>query len=337
MKNIDKLFSIFSNSTPGCSLVVAQKGEIILEKNYGLANLERNIPITSNTAFRLASLTKPFTAMAIMILKERKLLNFDDNLEIFFPEFPNYGKEITIRQLLTHTSGLPDHEQPLYRKIKPGEEPTIYDSLEVLKQENKLLFPSGTQYTYSDAGFVVLALIIEKVTSQRYADFLKENIFKPLNFKNTIVLDETKPEIKNRAYGYKCVESKYELFDYNPLNYVVGDEGIYSSTLDLIKWRKAWRSDILVNENTLREAYAPQILFDGTNGECGFSWFIRKIGKKNIVFHDGYWVGFNNIMLTDIKTDTTVILLSNTTCFPTEAARITIAMNILREVKSEQA
>lgn len=329
MKNLDQLFSTFTNTTPGCSIVVARKGNIMLEKNYGLVNLEERIFINSGTAFRLASLTKPFTAMAIMILKEKGLLVFDDNLNKFFPDFPNYGKNITIRQLLTHTSGLPDHEQPLYRTIKPGDEPTIYDSLDVLKLENKLLFPSSSKYKYSDAGFVVLALIIEKVSGQKYSDFLSQNIFIPLQLENTNVLDETKPEIKNRAYGYKKVDSGYELFDYDPLNYIIGDEGIYSTTLDLIKWRKAWCTDIFVSKKTLEEALTPQVIPNGTKGECGFSWFIRKINGKNIIFHDGFWVGFNNIMLTDIDTETTVILLSNTTMFPSEEKRITTAFAIL--------
>lgn len=331
MTNIDLLFSAFNNTTPGCSFVVVQNGEIILEKSFGLANKEKNIPITSQTAFRLASLTKPFTAMAIMMLKEKNLLSFDDTVEKFFPEFPNYGKNITIRQLLTHTSGIPDHEQPLYRKIKSGEELTMYDALEVLKQENELLFPSGTKYTYSDAGFVVLALIIENVSGQRYARFLAENVFVPLKMVNTIVVDETKPKIKSRAYGYKNVEGGYELFDYDPLNFIIGDEGIYSTTLDLVKWWQAWRTDVLVSNKTLQEALTPQALLDGSVEQCGFSWFIRKIDNRNIIFHDGYWVGFNNIILTDMDTDTTVILLSNTTKYPFEEKRLNIALAILNE------
>lgn len=324
-KKIDRLFVKFNKNTPGCALVVVQNGKIILEKCYGLADLKSKIPITPNTAFRLASLTKPFTAMAIMILKEKGMLDFDDQLDKFFPD---YGKEITIRQLLTHTSGMSDHEQPLYKKIKKGEEPTIYDSLEVLKEQKGTLFKPGGQFAYSDAGYVVLALTIEKVSGKRYADFLTENIFIPLQMRNTVVLDETKPVIQNRAYGYKKSKNKYKLFDYDPLNYIVGDEGIYSTVRDLAKWSQAWSRTILVGSKTLKEALTPQRLSKANQGRCGFSWFIPD-GKRKIFFQDGFWVGFNNIMLTDVKNGITVILLSNTQQFSTEQKRTSIAKKIL--------
>ncbi len=319
--NIDNIFKQFNQNTPGCAVCVVQNDQIILEKSYGLANLENKIPITPNTAFRLASLTKPFTAMAIMILREKGILDFDDELDKFFPDFPEYGKGITIRQLLTHTSGIPDHEQPLYKKIKKGEEPTIYNSFEILKEQKGTFFKPGSQYKYSDTGYVVLALIVEKTSGKRYSDFLAKNIFIPLKMNNTVVLDETKPALQNRAYGYKKIKSKYKLFDYDPLNYIIGDEGIYSTIRDLAKWPKAWSKTILVSEKVLQEALVPQ-------GKCGFSWFIQN-EKRKIIFQDGSWVGFNNIMLTEIKTGITAILLSNTTQFPTEQKRVNIAKKIL--------
>lgn len=177
---IDKLFRQFDNTTPGCTICVVRKRKILLEKSYGLADLKTKTLITPNTAFSLASLTKPFTTMAIMILKEKSLLKFDDKFCKFFPDLPTYGKEITIRQLLSHTSGMPDHEKPLYKKIKEGEEPTIYDSLDVLKEQKEGLFDPGDRYKYSDAGFVILTLIIELVSGKRYADFLSKTIFTPL-------------------------------------------------------------------------------------------------------------------------------------------------------------
>jgi len=329
------IFPEFNKTTPGCAVQVVQNGKTIFQKCMGLANVEQQIPIISQTAFRLASLSKPFTAMAAMLLKQEGMLSFDQKLSEFFPDFPEYGRNITIRQLLTHTSGIPDHEQPLYKQIKPGEEPTISDALVVLKKQEQALFPPGSRYEYSDAGFVVLALIVEYVSKLKYGTFLRKNIFDPLKLKNTVVFDETKPKIKNRALGYQKSKNSFELFDYDPLNYIIGDEGIYSTTEDLAKWWTAWQSNILVSSEILREALTPMTIRRGIKRSCAFSWFIENSPKGKIIFHDGFWVGFNNIMLVDVKTNTSVIVLSNaanTAIFSKPDKRFQVARKILDEV-----
>lgn len=328
MKNIDATFSQFSNQTPGCAVAVIKNDEIVFENYYGLANVEKKEKITASTAFRLASLTKPFTAMAIMMLVEKGFLQYEDTIPSFFPDFPIYGNTITIRQLLSHTSGMPDHESPLYQKIKPGEEPTIYDSLEILKQQKNTYFKPGSTYKYSDAGYVLLALLIEKVSGKRYADFLNERIFIPLDMNYTVVLDETKPEIKHRALGYKKTPAGYELWDYDPLNYIIGDEGIYSTPRDLAKWIKAWQSEILVSKKALQNALSSALLENDKESRCGFSWFLQKINGKEYIFHDGFWVGFTNVMLTENANKTTVIVLSNTNLYDSEEKRINLAIKI---------
>lgn len=326
--DVDKIFQKYNIKTPGCAVSIIKDDKTIIEKCIGLADLKTKSLITPNTAFRLASLTKPFTAMAIMLLSENSKLNFEDKLSKYFPNFPAFGKEITVRQLLTHTSGMPDHEKPLYKKISNGYEPTIYDSYDVLKRINKPLFKPGSDYGYSDAGYVILALLIEKISGLRYSDFLNKNIFIPLKMNNTIVMDDKKPEVKNRAYGYRKIKSNYELFDYDPLNYVVGDEGIYSSLRDLTKWIKAWYTGILVRNITLIDALEAQKLPGQKQGKCGFSWFITSVNGEKVIYHDGFWVGFNNIMLTFVNKQLTIIMLSNTTDFPSEKSRINTALNI---------
>lgn len=325
---LDILFQEFTDETPGCIVCVVKNEKVILTSTYGLANLETKSAITSNTAFRLASLTKPFTAMAIMLLKEKKLFSFDDRLTDFFPDFPAYGKEITVRHLLNHTSGMPDHEMPLYKKISKGFEPTIYDVLAILQEQKSAFFKPGSKYLYSDAGYVVLALIIEKVSGYKYSRFLTDNIFQKLGMENTVVLDETKPTVKNKAVGYKKIRDKYQVYDYDPLNYIVGDEGIYSTITDLVKWRKAWCSEILVSKKTLNEALRIPRLANSA-GRCCFSWFIK--GKK-ILFQDGIWVGFSNIMLTLTHKETTAIILSNTSQYSDEIKRVDIALKVLKIV-----
>lgn len=324
---------------PGFAVVVLKDNKIVWQKCGGMADLGRKKPITPETNFRLASLSKQFTTMAIMLLKERGQLSYDDPLRKFIPDFPEYGKSITLRQLLTHTSGMPDHEKPLYKQIKliPGFEPDIYDSLKILKKQKRLLFPSGTRYEYSDTGFVVLALIIEKISGLSYRNFLKNNIFKPLSMDNSDVLDRTKPNIRNRALGYKTRlpratedgsrnDSKnFEIFDYDPLNYIVGDEGVYSSISDMILWNSAWDSEKLVNIQSLQEAFKPTLLKNKTEGKAGFSWLIGNYQGENIIYQDGCWVGFRNIILKIPDKNLTVILLSNRTGLDSEEQRMSAA------------
>lgn len=313
--------------TPGYVLAVTSNGQIVHEEFRGLAEMKTKKPIGRNTAFRLASLSKQFTAMAIMILEKRRRLSYDAPLSRFFPDFPDYGRNITVRQLLTHSSGMPDHEQPLYRQLKrnPRLVPNIYDSLKVLQRLDKLFFPAGTKYQYSDSGYVVLALIIEKVSGLSYRDFLTKNILKPLNMANSDVLDDTKPKIDNRAYGYRTLKNGFKLFDYDPLNYIVGDEGVYSSIVDMVKWSHAWEKPLLVSNESLDQALTSQRLLNGKIGKAGFSWLIDSYRKEKIIYQDGLWVGFRNIILKIPNKNVSVIILSNRTDLETTKQRIAAA------------
>lgn len=299
---------MFSKDSPGCSVCVLQNEKIVFRKCFGMANLKNRTKIKFNTAFRLASLTKQFTARAITILEEKGKLDLDDQLKKIFPDFPAYGKDISVRNLLTHTSGIPDHETPLYKKTRIGEEPTIYDSFKILEERKRLLFKPGSKYKYSDAGYVLLALIIEKASGLKYSKFLKKYIFKPLGMNRTIVVDETKPIVKNRAFGYRMQNKKWKLYDYDPLNYIVGDEGIYSTVTDLAKWNS---------------------LLKQTDWISNFCGFVDK--QRKVRYQTGSWVGFNNIILSDMKKNITIILLSNTTNFKEEDKKIDIALKILNE------
>ncbi len=322
---INQPLSKFNNQSPGYAVFIIKNNQVIFEKYSGLADLITQKPINSKTNFRLASLTKPFTAMTIMILKQKELLNFSDTINKFFPDYPEYGKSISVKQLLNHTSGLPDHEQPLYQQLKNNSEPTVYDSLEVLKQIKKPLFKPGSKYQYSDSGYVMLALIIEKITQQKYARVLSQTIFKPLNLTSTLVVDETKPSIPNRVFGYQRKNNRWLEYDYDPLNYIYGDEAIYSNIDDLLKWIKAWTTHQLINQPILNQA----LIVDQKTKKCGFSWFIKKINSQKILYHDGFWVGFNNLMMIIPKTKTTIIYLSNNSQYSTDRKRWLLAKQLL--------
>src|SRR5688572_23677441 len=217
---IESLFRDYSQvNAPGVAVMVIRDGKPIFAKGFGLADLQHKTPCTTNTNFRLASVTKQFTAMAVMMLVEKKKLMLDERLTNFFPEFPEYGKQISVRHLLTHTSGLLDYED----LIPPGTTIPVLDQdvLRVLmvaadvrrrtpgeSSEDRLLtsaatyFAPGTQYRYSNSGYALLALIVEVRSGQRFAQFLKENIFEPLKMTNTLAYEEGYGAIANRAYGH---------------------------------------------------------------------------------------------------------------------------------------
>ena len=255
---------------------------------------------------------------------------------------------------MTHTGGIPDHEKPLYKSLRATErsaaifgtprndeensEPTIYDALEILKNQATPLFPPGTRYQYSDAGYVLLALIIEKISGVSYREFLRQNIFSPLKMVNSDVLDQTKPKIKNRALGYRRMRLPrpakggarndnvtFMKLDYDPLNYIVGDEGVYSSITDMVKWNQTWDEEILVSRESLAEAMAPAKLASGNFGKAGFSWLLGKFNGDEIIYQDGVWVGFKDIILRIPKRKIAVVMLSNRTDLDTQRQRISIA------------
>lgn len=319
-------------TTPGYAAIVLKNNKMLWQKCRGWADLIRQTQITPETNFRLASLSKQFTAMAVQILIERKKLNLENKLTDLFPDYPAYGNKVSVRQLLTHTAGIPDHEKPLYRTIRPGDEPTMIEALEVLKNRPDPLFLPGSKYQYSDAGYVLLALIIEKVSGFPYREFLQRNIFAPLEMHGSDVLDQTKPKIRNRALGYKTLpKNKFRLFDYDPLNYIVGDEGVYSSLEDMIKWSRAWDKEILVSQKTLNKALVPQQLLNGKFGKAGFSWLFVNYRGIKIIYQDGSWVGFRNIILKIPGKKLTVVILSNRTDLNTEKQKISFAYMLARE------
>ena len=186
---VDALFRDYAQpDVPGASVVIIQDGKVLLGKSYGLANCEEKIPSAPDTNYRLASVTKQFTAMAIMILADRKQLSLEAPITDFFPEFPAYGKAITIRHLLNHTSGLLDYED----LIPQGTVLPVVDInvLRLLQKEQKTYFTPGTQFRYSNTGYAFLALVVEKVSGLTFAHFLQENIFKPLHMDHTIAYEQ---------------------------------------------------------------------------------------------------------------------------------------------------
>ena len=335
------------DNTPGYATAVIKNGAVVFSDCRGLANVSSGTPISTATNFRLASLSKQFTAMAIMILQKRGFLNYEDPISEFLTGFSDEVGRVTIRQLLTHTSGMPDHEKPLYQQFTLGQNAKMSDAMKTLKSKKRLLFPAGSKYRYSDAGYVVLALVIETISGLTFRRLVNREIFSPLEMTDSDVLDETERKIRSRALGYrtkiyypKCDRmtdninpdstSAFELFDDDPLNFIVGDEGVYSSINDMVKWDIAWNGEKLVSASTLIEAMTPTMLLDGSPGKAGFSWLNGAYKGEKIVYQDGSWVGFRNILLKIPKKRMMVILLSNRTDLDTEEERISTAFNVVR-------
>jgi CubicO group peptidase (beta-lactamase class C family) len=212
-ERVDSLLARWNQSGPGTAVLLIRDGKVEYRKGFGIADLADSIPVTPDTQFQLESVSKQFTAMGIMILAERQKLCFDDPLSKFCPEFPAYARSITIRNLLNHTSGLQDYDLPsddpddpnYFRSFDAPRAPHEYTAAEALQaqsREQQLNFPTGSYFEYSNGGYLVLAEIIERVSGERYGDFLKDAIFAPLGMKDTLVLDERQQKPARLALCY---------------------------------------------------------------------------------------------------------------------------------------
>ncbi|MBI9067602.1 MAG: serine hydrolase [Salinivirgaceae bacterium] len=303
------------------AVLVAQNGQVIYKNALGYENFEDQKKLSTNSVFNIGSVTKQFTAMAIMILKEQGKLSYDDSFSRFYPEFHN-AQNFTLRHLLSHTAGVPNYtissRFPEFRVPgRPGDfldDITDQDIFDFFKDSDSFDFEAGERCSYSNTGYVLLSLVVENVSGIPFHQFLEKNIFTPLEMNNTLVWNNTKPEIPNKTTGYNEYGDKD---DYNILT--GGPGGIYTTVEDLFKWDQALYSEKLVTKETLNEALTPGKLKDGSiiklrpesTSSYGFGWLIQKDSVNNIVSHDGGFNGFSAILYRDLKNKNTIILLSN--------------------------
>jgi CubicO group peptidase (beta-lactamase class C family) len=284
------------------TILVSEKGRIIYKGAFGLANRETGEPLTTASSFYLASVSKQFTGMAIMLLKEQGKLTYEDKLTDYLPEFPDYADKITIRHLLNHTSGIPDHFEMGINKP----DLTNADVLTAVLALEEPEFEAGDQFSYSNAGYVLLSLIVSRASGRPFHIFMKENIFDVLGMDGTLVYDETKPEVPNRALGYNALG---QTDDYNILT--TGPGGIYTGVEDLHRWDRALDENTLVSAETFREALTSGRLNDGSQTNYGFGWFIG-LNKDGLFYdHSGSMAGFHTYFRKEPETQQTIILLTN--------------------------
>ncbi len=302
---VDSIFTrLISPNDPGAAVLVIKDDQPIVQRAYGLADLRGDRKIDPSTNFRLASVTKQFTAMAIMLLVHDGKLRYEDKLSGVFPDFPAYGKTIMIRNLLNHTSGLGDYEDIMARPYGgnlPAAVPQIKDAevLALLKQEKSTNFAPGTHWSYSNSGYAVLAMVVEKVSGHSFGQFLRDRIFLPLGMAQTLAYEKGKNEVPNRAYGHTKEAQGWQRTDQSPTSAVLGDGGIYSSLLDLARWDHALTHQTLLGAAEMQPALMPVkvpdesvIGPDNRPAAYGFGWFLDSYKTNKRMWHYGETVGF---------------------------------------------
>jgi len=307
------------------NVLVAYKGNCIYNKSFGYSDLTKRKRLKKDDIFQLASVSKQFTAMAIMILKEKNLLSYDDSVTKFIPEFP-YPR-ITVRMLLNHTSGLPNYywldEHHWKGETAPGNE----DVLKMLaKHKLNLYFTPGRRWDYSNTGYIVLASIVERISELSFGHFMHENIFEPLQMSNSFVYSSAlKDSDKEKLIGYYYRGRRYRTIPETVNDGAVGDKGVYSTTEDLFKWDQALYGNTLVSEETLREAISTFKLRNKYEIPYGFGFRIRKRNDKKIAYHHGKWNGFRTSFFRYVEDTNTVIVLNHTSS--------SLNYSIIREVQ----
>ena len=242
---IDAIFaSLKSDTAPGGAVLVLKDGQTVLARGYGVTDLRSLSKIDAHSNFRLASVSKQFTAMAVMLLVHDGKLRYDERLTDVFPDFPAYGRDISIRHLLNHTSGLQDYEDLMSANgsASPEKIPQIKDAgvLALMKQQTSTKFAPGTKWDYSNSGYAVLAMAVERVSGKAFGQFLQERIFGPLKMRNTITYERGKNEVLHRAYGHSRNGAGWQETDQSSTSAVLGDGGIYSSLDDLARGMKRY-------------------------------------------------------------------------------------------------
>lgn len=296
-------------NAPGISAMVIRAGKPVFARSCGLADLDHQSPCTNRTNFRLASVTKQFTAMAILILADRGRLSLDECLADLFPGFPAYGRAVTIRHLLTHTSGLIDYERIMPKNLKLAL--NDLDVLRLLLRQRRTYFPPGARFRYSNSGYALLALAVEARSDQTFSAFLRRNIFEPLGMRQTVAYQEGLAQIANRAYGYTKTQRGYEQTDQSLTSSVLGDGGIYSSVADLFKWDQALEREGLMRGKWLGMAFAPSIATPLPNTAYGMGWYITPFKDTVQIWHSGNSVGFTSRITRFPQERLTLILLAN--------------------------
>jgi CubicO group peptidase (beta-lactamase class C family) len=330
---LDSIFSpLVNRRSPGLAVLVQKEGRTLFRKGYGVRDLRTLKSIDAKTDFRLASCTKQFTAMAIMLLVHDGKLRYDDKLTQIFPDFPDYGRAITIRHLLTHTSGLRDYEDLM--EIAPtwtvAHQIQDDEVMALLKHQSSGKFAPGTSWSYSNSAYVVLGMVAAKLAGEPFDQFLHDRIFAPLQMRSTLAYIKGKNSPPERAYGHTKEGDGFVESDQSPTSATLGDGGVYSNLVDLAKWDAALRTGDLLSQEEMKAGKLPVRLLDGTEPHWptqpgddnlnpgkpvsyGFGWFLDPYKGRARMWHSGTTQGFRTVIERFTEDNLTVIILCNRT------------------------
>lgn len=324
VERVDAVFAdVDVQQHPGGALLVIDHDEIIYRKCYGLADLETRRPITADSSFYLASIAKPLTALAVMLLADQRKLNYEDHLLAYLPQFPVWGAEIRLRHLLHHTSGLPEYF-PLFASGSSSDPIAVFTRdlngatneavLERVMDVAGLDFPAGAKHIYCNTNYVLLAMIAAIASGQCFADFLKANVFDPLGMKHTLVYDASRPALHKLVQGYVGEKGQFQRWDYPLLT--SGDGGMFSTLEDLFLWDQVLHTERLVPKAALERAFTSGTTDDGTPIDYGFGWMTNVYPGLRHVAHGGSLGAYNNYIIRFLDSRRTIVLLTNHRAVP---------------------
>jgi CubicO group peptidase (beta-lactamase class C family) len=292
---------------PGAAVAIVRGGEVIKAQGYGLANVEHQVPVKPETIFQSGSVGKQFTAAAVMLLVEEGKIALSDPITRFFTNTPAGWAGITVRHLLTHTSGIPDYTAGTVDYRRDYTE----DELARLAFGLKLEFPPGSRWSYSNTGYVLLGIIVRKASGRFYGDILAERVFGPLGMKTARVISE-EDLVPNRAAGYRLVDGRLKNQEWvAPKLNTTADGSLYLSVLDLVAWDRGLRAGAVLTPGSWQEVYTPVRLNSGRTYPYGFGWDIEETAGQKVHRHGGAWQGFKSEITRYLGSDLTIVVLAN--------------------------
>ena len=322
--NVDEFVSgeLRAQHIPGVALAVVRGGKIVKAAGYGLANVELDVSTKPESIFQTGSVGKQFTATAVMMLVEEGKVGLDDKINKYFPDSPASWKDITIRHLLTHTSGVPD-----YTEEKTGgaiNMRTDYTEEELVKKIAALPldFPSGEKWSYSNSGYLLLGVLIHHVTGEFYGDFLQQRIFQPLQMTSTRIISEA-DIVPNRCAGYRLVKGELKNQKWvSPSLNTTADGALYTNVLDLAKWDAALYTEKLLKKSSFDQMWTPVKLNSGKTSPYGFGWRIAEVNGHRLLEHGGAWQGFTMHISRYVDDCLTIIVMTNLDSGHSDPAKI---------------
>ncbi|HVX39966.1 MAG TPA: serine hydrolase domain-containing protein [Gemmatimonadaceae bacterium] len=317
---VDSIFAPYASArVPGCAVGVTRNGALELAKGYGVADLGTGAPITPSTPFYIASLSKQFTAMSIVLLAQEGKLSLDDSLRRWVPEVPSFGATITLRELLHHTSGLRDYFTLLAVSGWPADGPlTERQFLDLMHRQKSLNFQPGDEFLYSNSGYVLLAIVVERASGESLRAFAARHIFAPLGMTHTEFRDDHREVIPGAAVGYQPAGGAFRVSQ--PEFDVVGDGGAYSTVEDLAKWNDNFRTGVVGGAAAVAAMQTRGRLNDGQTIPYALALSVGRHAGLTTYSHAGAYAGYRSAMLRIPEAGLSVITLCNTASAPATLA-----------------